>query len=51
MIGIRILPPARKLPVWPLMAITVGSASTLTRPSVFCMLSAALVTPLAGTVP
>ena len=31
--GMKILPPARKLPVWPLMAITVGSASTLTRAS------------------
>src|SRR5471030_2503305 len=33
--GMKILPPARKLASWPLMAISVGSASTLTRPSFF----------------
>ena len=49
--GMKILPPARKLPVCPLIAITVGSASILTRPSVFCMFSTPLVTPRPGTVP
>src|SRR5471030_2636461 len=34
--GTKILPPARKLPSWPLIAITVGSASMRTRPSCFC---------------
>ncbi len=51
--GIRILPPARKLPSCPLMAITFGSASTFTRPSRF---SASSVRPVvaervAPTVP
>ena len=34
--GMKILPPARKLPFLPLMAITVGSARIFTKPSVFC---------------
>ncbi len=33
--GMKTLPPARKLPSWPLMAIRFGSASSLTRPSCF----------------
>ena len=34
--GMKILPPARKLASWPLMAMMFGSASTLIRPSRFC---------------
>ena len=41
--GMKILPPARKLASWPLMAMMFGSASTFTRPSRFC---ASSVTPL-----
>ena len=49
--GMRILLPARKLPVCPLMAMMLGSASTLTRPSVFCMFRLTVLADLPGTVP
>ena len=44
--GMKILPPARKLPSWPLIAITFGSARILITPSRFSASRARSTLPL-----
>ena len=45
--GMKILPPARNEPSWPLTAVMVGSASTLTRPFFISAVSVMMLRPLA----
>ena len=49
-IGMKTLPPTRKLPSWPLMATMVGSASIFTRPSLFSA-SRLMLLPLRNSKP